>query len=83
MQPQEKKMEEAKLTLDGLVQHYVVLNETEKSRKLTDLLDKLDFNQVRTKTVCNVNALRRAGRSVRLASRRTTSSTPLSPFRFS
>lgn len=38
--------DEAKLTLHGLVQHYVVLNEEEKNRKLNDLLDALDFNQV-------------------------------------
>jgi len=38
--------DEAKLTLHGLVQHYVMLNEDEKNRKLNDLLDALDFNQV-------------------------------------
>jgi len=38
--------DEAKLTLHGLVQHYIVLNEEEKNRKLNDLLDALDFNQV-------------------------------------
>ncbi|CAH2073110.1 unnamed protein product [Thlaspi arvense] len=38
--------DEAKLTLHGLVQHYIKLNETEKNRKLNDLLDALDFNQV-------------------------------------
>jgi hypothetical protein len=38
--------DEAKLTLHGLVQHYVMLQEEEKNRKLTDLLDALDFNQV-------------------------------------
>jgi hypothetical protein len=38
--------DEAKLTLHGLVQHYVMLQEDEKNRKLTDLLDALDFNQV-------------------------------------
>jgi hypothetical protein len=38
--------DEAKLTLHGLVQHYVMLHEEEKNRKLTDLLDALDFNQV-------------------------------------
>jgi hypothetical protein len=40
--------DEAKLTLHGLVQHYVMLHEEEKNRKLTDLLDALDFNQVCT-----------------------------------
>ncbi len=39
--------DETKLTLHGLVQHYVMLNEDEKNRKLNDLLDALDFNQVR------------------------------------
>ncbi|KAM1714631.1 hypothetical protein ACFX11_025469 [Malus domestica] len=38
--------DEAKLTLHGLVQHYIKLSEPEKNRKLTDLLDALDFNQV-------------------------------------
>ena len=38
--------DEAKLTLHGLVQHYVMLNEDQKNRKLNDLLDALDFNQV-------------------------------------
>lgn len=35
-----------KLTLHGLQQHYVKIEEKEKIRKLTDLLDALDFNQV-------------------------------------
>ncbi|XP_050157943.1 DEAD-box ATP-dependent RNA helicase 15-like isoform X2 [Malus sylvestris] len=38
--------DEAKLTLHGLVQHYIKLTEAEKNRKLNDLLDALDFNQV-------------------------------------
>jgi len=38
--------DEAKLTLHGLQQHYVKLKENEKNRKLTDLLDTLEFNQV-------------------------------------
>lgn len=47
LQPQEVYVDdEAKLTLHGLVQHYVMLNEEEKNRKLSDLLDALDFNQV-------------------------------------
>jgi len=37
---------EKTLTLHGLQQHYVELKENEKNRKLTDLLDALDFNQV-------------------------------------
>ena len=48
MQPVEIYVDdEAKLTLHGLVQHYIMLNEEEKNRKLNDLLDALDFNQVR------------------------------------
>lgn len=43
--------DEAKLTLHGLVQHYIMLNEDEKNRKLNDLLDALDFNQVRCGSV--------------------------------
>jgi len=38
--------DEAKLTLHGLVQHYIMLEEADKNRKLNDLLDALDFNQV-------------------------------------
>jgi len=38
--------DESKLTLHGLVQHYTMLHEDEKNRKLNDLLDALDFNQV-------------------------------------
>ncbi|TVU34080.1 hypothetical protein EJB05_15906 [Eragrostis curvula] len=38
--------DEAKLTLHGLVQHYIKLAEAEKNRKMNDLLDALDFNQV-------------------------------------
>jgi len=38
--------DEARLTLHGLQQHYVQLTEKEKNRKLTDLLDALEFNQV-------------------------------------
>ena len=34
------------LCLKGLRQHYVKLRENEKNRKLIDLLDKLEFNQV-------------------------------------
>lgn len=39
--------DETKLTLHGLQQHYVKLQESEKNRKLFDLLDLLEFNQVR------------------------------------
>ena len=38
--------DEAKLTLHGLQQHYVKIKENEKNRKLFDLLDALEFNQV-------------------------------------
>lgn len=38
--------DESKLTLQGLKQYYVKLQEKEKNRKLTDLLDALQFNQV-------------------------------------
>ncbi|KAI3920735.1 hypothetical protein MKW98_005561 [Papaver atlanticum] len=37
--------DEAKLTLHGLVQHYIKLSELEINCKLNDLLDALDFNQ--------------------------------------
>ncbi|KAG5182097.1 dead box family RNA helicase [Tribonema minus] len=37
---------EDKLTLHGLQQYFVRLAETEKNRKLNDLLDALEFNQV-------------------------------------
>jgi len=38
--------DEAKLTLHGLQQHYVKIKEKEKNRKLFELLDALEFNQV-------------------------------------
>jgi len=38
--------DEAKLTLHGLRQHYVKLKDAEKNRKLFELLDVLEFNQV-------------------------------------
>merc|ERR1719183_2223846 len=38
--------QESKLTLHGLLQYYVKLNEKEKNRKLNDMLDSLEFNQV-------------------------------------
>lgn len=37
---------EAKLTLHGLKQYYVELKANEKIKKLIDLIDALDFNQV-------------------------------------
>ena len=48
--------DESKLTLHGLQQYYVKLTEAGKNRKLNDLLDALDFNQV----VIFVNGVRRA-----------------------
>ena len=38
--------DEAKLTLHGLQQYYIKLEEREKNRKLAKLLDDLEFNQV-------------------------------------
>ncbi|CAM9015717.1 unnamed protein product [Wickerhamomyces anomalus] len=38
--------DEAKLTLHGLQQYYIKLAEREKNRRLADLLDSLEFNQV-------------------------------------
>ena len=38
--------DETKLTLHGLQQHYVKLQDRGKNRKLFDLLDVLEFNQV-------------------------------------
>jgi ATP-dependent RNA helicase UAP56/SUB2 len=38
--------DDSKLTLHGLQQYYVRLQESEKNRKLNDLLDALEFNQV-------------------------------------
>ena len=41
----------SKLTLHGLRQHYVKLKDPEKNRKMFELLDVLEFNQVRIKLV--------------------------------
>lgn len=49
--------DEAKLTLHGLQQHYVKLKEQEKNRKLLELLDHLEFNQV----VIFVRSVQRCG----------------------
>ena len=38
--------EDTKLTLHGLAQYYIPLEEKEKNRKLNELLDELQFNQV-------------------------------------
>ena len=37
---------ENKLTLEGLQQYYVDIKENEKNKKLNDILDMLEFNQV-------------------------------------
>jgi len=47
--------DESKLTLHGLQQYFVKLSEQQKNRKLNDLLDALDFNQV----VIFVNGVKR------------------------
>ncbi|CCG84331.1 protein of unknown function [Taphrina deformans PYCC 5710] len=54
--------DETKLTLHGLQQHYVKLEENQKNRKLNDLLDSLEFNQV----VIFVKSVRRADELNRL-----------------
>lgn len=45
--------DETKLTLHGLQQYYSKLKDSEKNRKLFDLLDVLEFNQV--KKMCLLN----------------------------
>ncbi|KJH52082.1 DEAD/DEAH box helicase [Dictyocaulus viviparus] len=58
LQPMEVYVDdEAKLTLHGLQQHYVKLKEVEKNRKLLELLDLLEFNQV----VIFVKSVQRCG----------------------
>jgi hypothetical protein len=48
VQPMEVYVDDdSKLTLHGLQQHYCKLKDNEKNRKLFDLLDALEFNQVR------------------------------------
>ena len=39
-------VDETKLTLHGLQQYYVKLKDSEKNRKLFQILDDLEFNQV-------------------------------------
>lgn len=67
--------DEAKLTLHGLVQHYVMLNEDQKNRKLNDLLDALDFNQVGG-TFCSFASPARAS-SVQAAAKLRSPNVPL------
>jgi len=47
--------DESRLTLHGLVQYFSKLPEDKKNRKLNDLLDALEFNQV----VIFVNGVKR------------------------
>jgi len=56
--------EGSKLTLHGLKQYYVELQENEKNRKLVDLLDALEFNQV----VIFVKSVKRAAELNKLLS---------------
>jgi ATP-dependent RNA helicase UAP56/SUB2 len=44
--PVEIYVDDSKLTLHGLQQYYAKLTEAQKNRKLNDLLDALEFNQV-------------------------------------
>merc|ERR1719502_152221 len=44
--PHEISVDQESMTLHGLLQYYVKLAEKEKNRKLNDLLDALEFNQV-------------------------------------
>lgn len=44
--PMEVFVDETKLTLHGLQQYYVKLKDSEKNRKLFQILDDLEFNQV-------------------------------------
>jgi ATP-dependent RNA helicase UAP56/SUB2 len=48
--------DDSKLTLHGLIQHFVKLDDQEKNRQLNNLLDTLEFNQV----VIFVNSVNRA-----------------------
>jgi ATP-dependent RNA helicase UAP56/SUB2 len=54
--------DETKLTLHGLQQYYVKLEEAAKNRKLNELLDNLEFNQVS----CNQASLILRSRETRL-----------------
>jgi ATP-dependent RNA helicase UAP56/SUB2 len=54
--PMEIFVDSEKLTLHGLQQYFVKLSEKEKNRKLMNLLDTLEFNQV----VIFVNTIQRA-----------------------
>lgn len=43
--------DETKLTLHGLQQYYLKLQDKEKNRKLLDALDALEFNQVGIRSI--------------------------------
>lgn len=60
--------DETKLTLHGLQQHYVKLEEVGKNRKLNELLDTLEFNQV-----CLTRGLRRVKKTEALLFRWSSS----------
>ncbi len=47
--------DESKLTLHGLVQHNTMLSEEGKNKRLMDLLDQLDFNQVGSLQCCTLS----------------------------
>lgn len=49
--------DETKLTLHGLQQYYCKLKDSEKNRKLFDLLDVLEFNQVQLEPVNRILTL--------------------------
>lgn len=49
--------DETKLTLHGLQQYYCKLKDSEKNRKLFDLLDVLEFNQVSDCYLCRERML--------------------------
>lgn len=49
--------DETKLTLHGLQQYYCKLKDSEKNRKLFDLLDVLEFNQVQLELVNKILTL--------------------------
>lgn len=48
--------DERKLTLHGLVQHYIRLPENQKNRTLHELLDALEFNQV-LQPICTLRGI--------------------------
>jgi len=47
--------DESKLTLHGLVQHYTMLSEEGKNKRLMHLLDQLDFTQVGSLQCCTLS----------------------------